>query len=1089
MNGSELSCQEDLRREDVRAASLFGLDYVEVGSPEGPDDQRTITVFFLGKAPKKFEMANLVLTGGRRIRDVRITDLRVVRLKDATLDDYLEVEVSKSGDFSPYTLSVVETDALGRSTDQPMAGFDSRYNKVTFSFKARCPSDLDCKQPCGCPPPERNEPDINYLAKDYASFRQLMLDRLSLIMPDWSETRVPDIGVTLVELLAYTGDYLSYYQDAVATEAYLGTARERISVRRHARLVDYAMHEGCNARAWMTVWTSDKIDFDPAQIFFITQYPNAPENRLLSTDDLRNIPSSNYEIFEPLTVGTGVAAPPGGQTITFYPAHNRISFYTWGDCECCLPRGATSATLVDQWVLPPTPPPPPPGTTGGTGTGTTGTPGTPGTTGTTPTTGRGQTRGTPQTPNQPSAAARPAKLAAPDAKKKSGAGDKSSASLAAPSPVATAGQKKVVAAAESAPPAPGEDAPPGTERLLKLKVGDVLIFEEVKGAKNGTSNDADPRHRQAVRLTKVTPIIDPLYHPYKDTFDKDTPGKQYGQPVVEIEWDSEDALTFPLCISVKAPAPQCDCMEDVSIALGNVILIDAGGDTSETLGIVPTQSTNAKCPSCCQPGEVSIVPGLFRPPLTQQPLTFSQPLSPPCSATDFMDQDPRQALPWISLVSIPPGPSCSAQDTGISPEHLTSAQQADNNAQPPCEIAPLFTFDDLVDPAVLAKKLKNPGQDVSIQFLLARLGPAARAELNAWDGISALSAVPADLSGMLETWQLRLDLLESGPDDRVFVVETDNQGFAHLRFGNGFLGRQPEAGTLFRADYRVGNGRVGNVGAETITYMVIRNEKVSGITFKPVNPMPATGGQEPEPIDDVKLFAPHAFKATLERAVTAADYSAIAGDNGRRLLARSALEAMNPAICAQPFRRLQQTKAALRWNGSWYTAQVALDPADSEDSDAELITEITDYLAPFRRMGHDLVVGPARYVPLSVAVTVCVLPNYLRGHVESAVLDVLSNRRLSGGRLGFFHPDNLSFGDGIYVSRLLAAVQAVPGVQDVTVNELERFESSEPAMDIEDDEVPSNSVFALGPMEIARLDNDPDFPENGRLVVTMRGGR
>ena len=44
-------------------------------------------------------------------------------------------------------------------------------------------------------------------------------------MPDWQERHVPDIGVALVELLAYVGDYLSYYQDAVATEAYLETAR------------------------------------------------------------------------------------------------------------------------------------------------------------------------------------------------------------------------------------------------------------------------------------------------------------------------------------------------------------------------------------------------------------------------------------------------------------------------------------------------------------------------------------------------------------------------------------------------------------------------------------------------------------------------------------------------------------------------------------------------------------------------------------------------------------------------------------------------------------------------------------------------
>src|SRR2546427_6685807 len=46
------------------------------------------------------------------------------------------------------------------------------------------------------------------------------------------------------ELLAYVGDYLSYQQDAVATEAYLGTARRRVSVRRHARLVDYLVHDG-----------------------------------------------------------------------------------------------------------------------------------------------------------------------------------------------------------------------------------------------------------------------------------------------------------------------------------------------------------------------------------------------------------------------------------------------------------------------------------------------------------------------------------------------------------------------------------------------------------------------------------------------------------------------------------------------------------------------------------------------------------------------------------------------------------------------------------------------------------------------------
>ena len=107
---------------------------------------------------------------------------------------------------------------------RPHTSFDRHYNRVTFSFKADCPSDLDCKRERFCPPERRDEPEINYLAKDYASFRQLMLDRLALVMPDWRERHVPDFGIAVVEALAYVGDHLSYYQDAVATEAYIGTA-------------------------------------------------------------------------------------------------------------------------------------------------------------------------------------------------------------------------------------------------------------------------------------------------------------------------------------------------------------------------------------------------------------------------------------------------------------------------------------------------------------------------------------------------------------------------------------------------------------------------------------------------------------------------------------------------------------------------------------------------------------------------------------------------------------------------------------------------------------------------------------------------
>ena len=964
---TELNCKDERRRRDVRAASLFGLDYAEVS-----DDQRTIIVYFLGKAPPQIEQANLRLSGGQRIRDVRITNLRVQRQTDTTLDDFMEVGVDQPGDFSVYVLSVVALDGQGHATTLPMAGFDPRYAEVDVSFKAACPTGLDCKPQPTCPPPVLPQPEINYLAKDYASFRQLILDRLAQVMPQWQETHVPDLGITLVELLAYVGDYLSYYQDAVATEAYLDTARQRISVRRHVRLVDYAMHEGCNARAWLTLGTtSDHLVFDPAQIYFVTPFAGVPNRTLLTPADLAATPPADYDVFEPLLPHTG--------SIDIYAAHSEIHFYSWGDCQCCLAPGATSATLVDRWL------------------------------------------------SQSTVSAEPPR--------------------------------------ETTLVSDGAD-PPGTARALKLKPGDVLILEEILGPRTGNPADADPAHRQAVRLTRVMPGIDPLY-----------PSGDYpGQPIVAIDWAPEDALTFPLCVSVRAPPPACNCLENVSVARGNVILVDHGASAEQKLGIVPTDSATPRCACECEPAGVTIVPGLFRPALDERPLGFSQPLPDCASATLLMAQDPRLALPLISVSAIPAAPGCPAVP----------------DPAPPCQVAPLFTFDDLDDPTGLAQRLIQPA-DLAAQELVSHLSAATRQALASYQGGSPLpdalkADLLADLNTLLVTWHPTADLLESGPDDLAFVVEMDDDGFGHIRFGDDRLGRLPDAGSAFKAAYRTGNGPAGNVGAEAIRYLVLRQETLSGVDLSVRNPLPASGGTPPEPVAEVKRFAPYALRDVLERAITAADYASLAADNARRQAERLAL--MTDCTRAAPFVGLQRAQAVLRWNGSWNTALVAVDPLGSEQAAPALIAEIGAYLEPYRRIGHDLLVAPAHYVALDLALTVCVLPHYLRAHVESALFDVLSNRILADGSKGFFHPDRLSFGTGLYVSTIVAAAQAISGVQNVRVVRLERWELTEPAPgESGDDELPLGGVLVLGPLEIPRLDNDPNFPENGRLTLDMRGGR
>ncbi len=110
--------------------------------------------------------------------------------------------------------------------------------------------------------------------------------------------------------------------------------------------------------------------------------------------------------------------------------------------------------------------------------------------------------------------------------------------------------------------------------------------------------------------------------------------------------------------------------------------------------------------------------------------------------------------------------------------------------------------------------------------------------------------------------------------------------------------------------------------------------------------------------------------------------------------------------------------------------------------DARLLAEIKRYLFRYRRMGHDLAVAEARYVPLDVALEICVLPHFTRGHVKAELLKVFGNRRLADGRTGFFHPDNLSFGDGIYLSQLVAAAKSVEGVETVKVTRSDAFTRS-----------------------------------------------
>jgi len=156
--------------------------------------------------------------------------------------------------------------------------------------------------------------------------------------------------------------------------------------------------------------------------------------------------------------------------------------------------------------------------------------------------------------------------------------------------------------------------------------------------------------------------------------------------------------------------------------------------------------------------------------------------------------------------------------------------------------------------------------------------------------------------------------------------------------------------------------------------------------------------------------------------------------------------------------------------------------------DADFRDELIQFLEQFRLAGHDLEVDSPRYVPLEIAMTVCVAPGYFSSDVKRALSDRFSNRDLPDGRRGFFHPDRYTFGQSVFLSRLVSAAMEIPGVQWVDLtdrgdgpNRFRRF--GEPSHGEFDE-----GRIDMGRLEIARLDNDPSLPENGKIEFLMEGG-
>jgi hypothetical protein len=303
----------------IESTTLNGIDFVEIADSA----QTTLVVHFLNAVPVAGTLPfTPAITGGDTIPSVAV---QPVVPADWGMDSghiTLTLYVDAPGDFSTYTLTLA-------APPEPSPALDNFFATAAFSFKAQCPSDIDCETPApACPPPTADLPPIDYMSKDFLSFRQALLDFSSVQYPGWQERSEADLGMVLLEAMAAVADDLSYTQDRVAAEATLTTATQRRSVVRHARLVDY---EPAPALSSQTV-----LQFDVNGGTTLIPYGVGASAQAADGSPIV------FETGPSLLARTPNAGAPASALWNGVQSGAGIPAYWFDDSTQCLPAGATS---------------------------------------------------------------------------------------------------------------------------------------------------------------------------------------------------------------------------------------------------------------------------------------------------------------------------------------------------------------------------------------------------------------------------------------------------------------------------------------------------------------------------------------------------------------------------------------------------------------------------------------------------------------------------------------------------------------------------------------------------------------------------
>lgn len=290
-------------------ATLNGIDYVEVREAE----PTRLYVHFLNTVAVADPQLVATITGGDITPDVAVEPIQAADWStDSEGRPILTLRVPGRGDHSTYTLRLDGGTAL-----------DPYFRPVRFSFFAFCPSITDCRGPDEmCPAPDDPIPAIDYLAKDYESFRRALSDFSTQRYPEWRERAEADFGMVMLEALSAVGDELSYIQDQGHLQGRIDTATTRDALVRLARLVDYEPAPITSARTVLQCNVTGSTL--PAGILVTALAPDGSPVPFETGTGIRD--TSNYHVSPKWNAG--------------------IQPYWWDDEDRCLGVGATSMSVT-----------------------------------------------------------------------------------------------------------------------------------------------------------------------------------------------------------------------------------------------------------------------------------------------------------------------------------------------------------------------------------------------------------------------------------------------------------------------------------------------------------------------------------------------------------------------------------------------------------------------------------------------------------------------------------------------------------------------------------------------------------------------